>query len=46
VAMGGRDFAEYPHQASRDEQIVIAERLLARSGWGQWPACSARLGLR
>jgi hypothetical protein len=46
VSVGGRDFAEYPHQASRSEQIAVAERLLARSGWGQWPACSSRLGLR
>lgn len=36
----------YPHQASREEQITRAEILLARSGWGQWPACSKKLGLR
>lgn len=36
----------YPHQASREEQIARAEILLARSGWGQWPACSSKLGLR
>ena len=35
-----------PHQHSRAEQIHRAEILLERSGWGQWPACSARLGLR
>lgn len=35
-----------PSQASREEQIAKGEMLLARSGWGQWPACSARLGLR
>jgi resuscitation-promoting factor RpfB len=35
-----------PHQASRAEQIRRAEILQARSGWGQWPACSRRLGLR
>jgi membrane protein involved in colicin uptake len=46
VSMGGRQFAEYPHQASREGQIAVAERLLAASGWGQWPACSAKLGLR
>lgn len=35
----------YPHQASREEQIARAEILLARSGWGQWPACASKLGL-
>ncbi len=34
-----------PSQASREEQIARAEALQARSGWGQWPACSAKLGL-
>jgi hypothetical protein len=27
-------------------QLVAAQRLVARSGWGQFPACSRRLGLR
>lgn len=36
----------YPNQNSREEQIARAEILLARSGWGQWPACTAKLGLR
>lgn len=42
-AVGG---SGYPHQNSREEQIARAEILLARSGWGQWPACTAKLGLR
>lgn len=36
----------YPHQASREEQIARGQILQARSGWGQWPACTAKLGLR
>ncbi len=36
----------YPHQASREEQIAKAEALQARSGWGQWPACTSKMGLR
>lgn len=36
----------YPHQASREEQIARGEMLRARGGWGHWPACSAKLGLR
>ena len=35
-----------PHQASRTEQIAVAERVLAAQGWKAWPACSHKLGLR
>ena len=35
----------YPHRASKAEQIRRAELLLARQGWGAWPACSRKLGL-
>ena len=35
-----------PSQASAGEQTKRAKMLQARSGWGQWPACSAKLGLR
>jgi LysM repeat protein len=35
-----------PSNASREEQIARAQALQARSGWGQWPACTAKLGLR
>jgi hypothetical protein len=35
-----------PHQATRAEQIYRAERLLDIQGWGAWPACSRKLGLR
>jgi LysM repeat protein len=34
------------HTASRAEQIRVAQRVLASQGWGAWPACSSRLGLR
>ncbi len=36
----------YPHQSSREEQIARARILLGLQGWGAWPACSAKLGLR
>ncbi|NWJ69932.1 transglycosylase family protein [Pseudonocardia sp. ICBG1122] len=42
-AFGGRGVA---HEASRTEQIAVAEKVLARYGWEAWPACSAELGLR
>ena len=35
-----------PHQASRTEQIAVAERVLDAQGWKAWPACSRKLGLR
>jgi len=35
-----------PSDASAAEQTRIAQKLQARSGWGQWPACSRKLGLR
>ena len=42
-AMGGTG---NPADASRLEQIRIAERTLDAAGWGAWPACARRLGLR
>ena len=36
----------YPHQASRAEQIKRGELLKKSGGWGHWPACSKKLGLR
>ena len=36
----------YPHQASKAEQIERAKILQSRQGWGAWPACTAKLGLR
>jgi hypothetical protein len=44
-AHGGTTFAPSAELASREQQIAIAERVLASQGWGAWPACSARLGL-
>ena len=44
-AYGGGEFAPTADQATREQQIIIAERTLAQQGWGAWPACSARYGL-
>ncbi len=38
-------FSGYPNQAPPAVQDAAAQELQARSGWGQWPACSAKLGL-
>lgn len=42
-AVGGSGL---PSQASREEQILRGQMLQSRGGWGNWPACSAKLGLR
>ena len=34
-----------PHQASREEQIRVAENLRADAGFRPWPQCAAKLGL-
>ncbi|WP_298582513.1 transglycosylase family protein [uncultured Kocuria sp.] len=34
-----------PQNASRAQQIAVAENVLDGQGWGAWPACSAKLGL-
>lgn len=43
---GGGAYAARADLASREQQIDIAQRVLATQGWGAWPACSAKLGLR
>lgn len=42
---GGGQFAPTADKATREQQIVVAERVLANQGWGAWPSCSSRLGL-
>ena len=41
-SFGGSGLA---HHASREQQIAVAERVLAKQGWNAWPACSRKLGL-
>lgn len=42
-AYGGSGHA---YDASREEQISVAERVLAGQGWGAWPVCSRKVGVR
>lgn len=44
-ANGGGEYAPTANHASREQQIAVAERVLARQGWGAWPSCSSALGL-
>ncbi|NLA56295.1 MAG: transglycosylase family protein, partial [Corynebacterium humireducens] len=46
AAYGGTQFAPTANLATREQQIAIAEKPLAGQGWGAWPACTARMGLR
>ncbi|GAA2176703.1 resuscitation-promoting factor [Arthrobacter parietis] len=46
LGAGGGQYAPLPHQASRAEQIATAEVLKQNGGWGHWPSCSSKLGLR
>ena len=43
---GGTAYAPTADQATREQQIAVAERVQASQGWGAWPACTARLGIR
>lgn len=40
---GGDEFAPSANQASKAEQIVVAERVLAGQGKGAWPVCGVGL---
>lgn len=46
LGFGGGAYAPSAHLATREEQIAIAEKVLVVQGWGAWPACTAKLGLR
>ena len=35
-----------PSGASRAQQIAVAEKVLATQGWGAWPSCSRKVGVR
>lgn len=45
-AYGGEEFADRAYEATRDEQIVVAQRVQADQGWRAWPTCTRQLGLR
>ncbi|GAB3694920.1 transglycosylase family protein [Corynebacterium nasicanis] len=46
AAYGGTQFAPTANMATREQQIAIAEKTQASQGWGAWPACTAKMGLR
>jgi hypothetical protein len=40
---GGGEYASSANQATRDQQIAVAERVLATQGRGAWPVCGRGL---
>jgi LysM repeat protein len=44
-AFGGTQFAALPYQATREQQIIVAQRILAVNGPNAWPVCGPRAGL-
>ena len=43
AAHGGGEYASSANQATRDQQIAVAERVLATQGRGAWPVCGRGL---
>ncbi|WP_114853738.1 resuscitation-promoting factor [Brachybacterium sp. YJGR34] len=46
LAFGGGQYAPVAHQATREQQIAVAKKVQAGQGWGAWPACTSKLGIR
>lgn len=38
-------YPQYAYDATREQQIAVAERVLAAQGWNAWPTCARKLGL-
>lgn len=45
-AYGGQEYAPTADQATREQQIAVAQKVQQGQGWGAWPACTASLGIR
>ena len=45
-AFGGGQYASRASQATPEQQIAIAEKVLDSQGWGAWPTCSRKAGYR
>nr|WP_308212647.1 transglycosylase family protein [Nocardia zapadnayensis] len=43
---GGGKYAPNAHQATREQQIDIAKKVQKQQGWGAWPTCTRKLGIR
>ncbi|MBV6703132.1 LysM peptidoglycan-binding domain-containing protein [Kitasatospora aureofaciens] len=45
AAYGGTAYAAQANQATKGQQIAVAEKVLASQGAGAWPVCSVKAGL-
>ncbi|MFI9359933.1 transglycosylase family protein [Kitasatospora sp. NPDC053057] len=45
AAFGGTAYAPQANLATKDQQIAVAEKVLASQGPGAWPVCSIQAGL-
>lgn len=45
LSNGGGEFASRADLATREQQIIIAERVRTNRGFSPWPACARSLGL-
>ncbi|MEV8554029.1 transglycosylase family protein [Streptomyces glaucescens] len=45
-AFGGLKYAPRADLATREEQIAVAQEVLAVQGWEAWPVCAKRYGLK
>ncbi|MFD4368380.1 transglycosylase family protein [Rhodococcus sp. NPDC058521] len=46
ASFGGTEYAPRADLATREQQIAIGEKVRAGQGWGAWPSCTSKLGLR
>ena len=46
LSHGGGAFASTANKATREQQITVAARVAADQGWGAWPSCSIKAGIR
>jgi hypothetical protein len=46
TGFGGGAYASRADLATPAQQMAIANKVLAAQGWGAWPACSSKMGLR
>ncbi|MGH3990724.1 MAG: transglycosylase family protein, partial [Pseudonocardiaceae bacterium] len=45
-SFGGGAYAGTANNATRTQQIAIAEKVLRTQGWNAWPTCSRKTGVR
>ncbi|MBA3529839.1 MAG: transglycosylase family protein [Propionibacteriaceae bacterium] len=45
LSYGGRAYAPLPSKATREQQILIAEKVRADRGFSPWSSCARKLGL-